>query len=94
MGMRKQITIILLCATISAIAQVEDYHSHVIPDSYRELVARHGARDRDTAFPIPLNLALLLQNNGQDVNYLLAWNRPHSGDYALDELFNWIKQIQ
>lgn len=54
---------------------------------------RHGAIDRDTSFPIPLNLALKLQNLGKDVNYLLAWNRPHSGDYALDELFNWISNI-
>ncbi|MBQ9655777.1 MAG: alpha/beta hydrolase [Prevotella sp.] len=54
---------------------------------------RHGARDRDTSFPIPLNLALKLQNAGKDVNYLLAWNRPHSGDYALDELFQWIRDI-
>ena len=54
---------------------------------------RHGARDRDTSFPIPLNLALKLQNTGKDVDYLLAWNRPHSGDYALDELFEWICEI-
>jgi len=54
---------------------------------------RHGARDRDTSFPIPLNLAMKLQNAGKDVNYLLAWNRPHSGDYALDELFEWIRDI-
>lgn len=54
---------------------------------------RHGSRDRDTSFPIPLNLALKLQNEGKDVNFLLAWNRPHSGDYALDELFQWIKEI-
>lgn len=54
---------------------------------------RHGARDRDTAFPVPINLALKLQNAGKDVNFLLAWNRPHSGDYALDELFEWIHQV-
>ncbi|MBR1804623.1 MAG: alpha/beta hydrolase [Muribaculaceae bacterium] len=54
---------------------------------------RHGARDRDTAFPVPVNLALKLQNTGKDVNFLLAWNRPHSGDYALDELFDWIRSI-
>jgi hypothetical protein len=54
---------------------------------------RHGAIDRDTSFPIPLNLALKLQNSGKDVNYLLAWNRPHSGDYSLDELFSWIASI-
>lgn len=55
---------------------------------------RHGARDRDTAFPVPINLALKLQNAGKDVNFLLAWNRPHSGDYALDELFEWIKSLE
>lgn len=54
---------------------------------------RHGARDRDTSFPVPINLALKLQNAGKDVNFLLAWNRPHSGDYALDELFDWINGI-
>ena len=54
---------------------------------------RHGARDRDTAFPVPLNFATKLQNAGKDVNFLLAWNRPHSGDYALDELFRWIADI-
>ena len=54
---------------------------------------RHGAIDRDTAFPIPLNLATKLENEGKDVNFLLAWNRPHSGDYALNELFNWIDSI-
>ena len=70
---------------------------YIIPDPQTTVAPhwyiRHGALDRDTAFPIPLNLALLLQNNGKDVNYLLAWNRPHSGDYALDELFAWIKEI-
>ena len=54
---------------------------------------RHGARDRDTGFPIPLNLALKLHNAGCDVNFLFAWNRPHSGDYALDELFTWLGGI-
>ncbi|MGM9752591.1 MAG: subtype B tannase [Candidatus Cryptobacteroides sp.] len=54
---------------------------------------RHGARDRDTAFPVPVNFATKLRNAGLDVDFLLAWNRPHSGDYALDELFEWIKSI-
>ena len=54
---------------------------------------RHGARDRDTAFPVPVNFATKLQNAGKDVDFLLAWNRPHSGDYALDELFQWIAEI-
>lgn len=54
---------------------------------------RHGARDRDTSFPIPINLATKLENMGKDVNFKLAWNRPHSGDYSLDELFRWIKSV-
>ncbi|MBQ3717537.1 MAG: amidohydrolase family protein [Paludibacteraceae bacterium] len=50
--MRKRITIILLCAAMSAMAQVTDWHSHAIPDSYRELVARHGSL-LDEGFPLP-----------------------------------------
>ena len=68
---------------------IRDKQTTVAPHWY----IRHGARDRDTSFPIPLNLALMLQNEGKDVNLLLAWNRPHSGDYALDELFGWIRSI-
>ena len=63
---------------------------------YAELLKAMGAadeRDRDTAFPVPINFATKLQNAGKDVNFLLAWNRPHSGDYALDELFQWIAAI-
>jgi len=54
---------------------------------------RHGARDRDTSFPVPVVFATKLENAGLDVDFLLAWNRPHSGDYALDEVFAWIRQI-
>lgn len=54
---------------------------------------RHGSIDRDTAFPVALNLATKLKNNGKDVDFLLAWNRPHSGDYALNELFDWVDRI-
>ncbi len=68
---------------------IGDSQSTVAPHWY----IRHGARDRDTSFPIAINLALKLQNAGKDVNFLLAWNRPHSGDYALDELFAWLRAI-
>lgn len=54
---------------------------------------RHGARDRDTSFTVPINLATKLMNNGYDVNFSLPWNRPHSGDYNLNDLFNWIKEV-
>ena len=54
---------------------------------------RHGARDRDTAFPVPINLATKLMNKQLDVNFKLPWNRPHMGDYALNEMFDWIKEV-
>jgi hypothetical protein len=54
---------------------------------------RHGAKDRDTSFLVPINLATKLQNAGYDVNFALPWNRPHSGDYNLDDLFTWIKSV-
>ena len=54
---------------------------------------RHGAKDRDTSFLVPVNLATKLKNSGFDVNFFLPWNRPHSGDYNLDDLFKWIDSI-
>ncbi len=54
---------------------------------------RHGAKDRDTSFLVPVNLATKLKNSGFDVNFFLPWNRPHSGDYNLDDLFGWIDRI-
>lgn len=54
---------------------------------------RHGTKDRDTGLAISVMLATLLQNKGYDVNLELPWDRPHSGDYDLDELFNWIDSI-
>lgn len=60
--------------------------STVAPNWY----IRHGAKDRDTSFLVPINLATKLENAGKNVDFLLPWNRPHSGDYNLDDLFNWI----
>lgn len=68
---------------------IEASNSTVAPHWY----IRHGARDRDTSFQVPVNLATKLENAGKDVNFKLAWNRPHCGDYALAELFDWIKQL-
>ena len=30
------------------------------------------------------------QNSGKRVDFALPWDVPHSGDYDLDELFDWI----
>ena len=55
---------------------------------------RHGAKDRDTSFLVPVNLATRLRNSGYDVDFALPWNRPHSGDYNLDDLFRWIERVK
>jgi hypothetical protein len=54
---------------------------------------RHGAKDRDTGFAIPVILATTLQNKGFNIDFALPWDRPHSGDYDLEELFVWIGKI-
>ncbi|MCF6095742.1 hypothetical protein L1766_01775 [Thermovorax subterraneus] len=54
---------------------------------------RHGAKDRDTSFAIPVILATKLQNEGYKVDFAMPWGVPHSGDYDLDELFNWMDNV-
>ena len=74
---------------LNPMRMMEDEGSTIAPHWY----IRHGARDRDTSFPVPVNLATKLQNKGKDVNFKLPWNRPHSGDYALNDLFAWMHAI-
>ena len=54
---------------------------------------RHGSKDKDTGLAISAALATLLENKGFTVDYALPWDRPHSGDYDLPELFAWIDGI-
>lgn len=54
---------------------------------------RHGTADRDTSLAISAMLAIKLKNTGKVVDYELAWARPHSGDYELEELFSWMEKI-
>ncbi|MTV39420.1 subtype B tannase [Duganella radicis] len=53
---------------------------------------RHGTRDRDTAFTVSINLsrALAADAKVQDLNYRLAWNQPHAGNYDVPEAMAWI----
>lgn len=51
---------------------------------------RHGAKDKDTGLAISVMLATALQNKGIDANLEFPWDKPHSGDYDLPELFAWI----
>ncbi|MDR3296449.1 MAG: S-layer homology domain-containing protein [Clostridiales Family XIII bacterium] len=51
---------------------------------------RHGMKDRDTAFNVSLNLYYKLLTSGIDnLDYALAWETGHAGDYDLDEMFDW-----
>jgi hypothetical protein len=49
---------------------------------------RHGAKDKDTGFAISVILATKLKNKGIKANLELPWDKPHSGDYDLEELFD------
>lgn len=56
---------------------------------------RHGTRDRDTAFTVSINLsrALAADSKVSDLNYRLAWNQPHAGNYDVPEAMAWIDQV-
>lgn len=54
---------------------------------------RVGTADRDTSLAIAALLTAKLQNTGHHVDFALPWDVPHSGDYDLDELFAWMKQV-
>jgi hypothetical protein len=54
---------------------------------------RHGSKDKDTGLAIPVILGTYLQNKGIDVDLALPWDKPHSGDYDLDELFTWTDSL-
>ena len=53
---------------------------------------RVGTRDRDTAFTVGLNLdrALAADRSVDDLDYQLAWNQPHAGNYDVPEAMKWI----
>ena len=54
---------------------------------------RHGSKDKDTGLAIPIILGTYLENQGYNVDLELPWDRPHSGDYDLDDLFKWADSI-
>ncbi|MFT3931631.1 MAG: subtype B tannase [Spongiibacteraceae bacterium] len=55
---------------------------------------RHGTYDKDTGLAISTALALTLQKQHIAVDFAFPWDRPHSGDYDLDELFAWIDNLK
>ncbi len=54
---------------------------------------RHGAIDRDTSLAVPVILATKLMNQGYETDFFIPWEKPHSGDYDLEELFQWIDSL-
>ena len=54
---------------------------------------RYGTIDNNTSLAIEVIFATYLQNQGYKVDFALAWDRPHMGDYDLEELFNWMSNI-
>ncbi|MBT2409867.1 hypothetical protein J7I94_04730 [Streptomyces sp. ISL-12] len=56
---------------------------------------RHGTRDRDTAFTVSVNLdrALASDRQVENLDYLLAWNQPHAGNYDVPEAMTWIADV-
>lgn len=54
---------------------------------------RHGERDRDTSLAVSAILSLTLRSLGCGVDYHLPWDTPHSGDYDLEELFDWVDSL-
>jgi hypothetical protein len=55
---------------------------------------RHGMRDRDTSFPVPVALYYAVLNNSDvsNVNFNLAWLKPHQGDYDVPEAYEWVAE--
>ena len=54
---------------------------------------RYGTADSNTSVAIPLIVGTRAQNLGYRVDMATPFDVDHSGDYDLDELFNWMDNI-
>jgi len=54
---------------------------------------RYGTADSNTSIAIPLIVGTRAQNLGYQVDMSTPFNVDHSGDYDLEELFNWMDTI-
>lgn len=54
---------------------------------------RYGTADSNTSIAIPLIVGTRAQNLGYKVDMATPFDVDHSGDYDLDELFNWMDNI-
>ncbi|MGW1468591.1 subtype B tannase [Streptomyces sp. NPDC002308] len=64
-------------------------------DTAANWYVRAGTRDRDTSFIVSINLDRALEADQQvkDVDYRLAWNQPHAGNYDVPEAMAWIAKV-
>ncbi|MFD6530679.1 subtype B tannase [Streptomyces sp. NPDC060184] len=64
-------------------------------DTAAHWYVRAGTRDRDTSFIVSVNLDRALEADRQveDVDYRLAWNQPHAGNYDVPEAMAWIAKV-
>jgi hypothetical protein len=55
---------------------------------------RHGMIDRDTSFPVEAAMyyAVLNASGVHNVNFELAWLKPHSGNYDVPEAYEWVAE--
>jgi hypothetical protein len=56
---------------------------------------RVGARDRDTSFTVAYNLARALKGDSKvkDIDYGLAWDVGHAGNYDVREAMTWVDGV-
>jgi hypothetical protein len=64
-------------------------------DSAPYWYVRHGLLDRDTAFAVQVVLYAAMRNDPsiKDVNFQLAWLKPHSGNYDVQEAYAWVASV-
>jgi len=55
---------------------------------------RNGARDRDTSFTVAYNLSRALKADARvkTLDFALAWDQGHAGNYDVQSAFAWIDQ--
>ncbi|WP_374539552.1 subtype B tannase [Chitinimonas taiwanensis] len=75
--------------SMDAMQQLLDTRSQIAPH-WR---IRHGSADRDTSLAVPTLLAAAARQRQAKVDLAFPWGRPHSGDYDLDQLFDWVSQL-
>lgn len=64
-------------------------------DSAPYWYVRHGMRDRDTSFALQTVLYYSLKNDDsiKDIDFLLPWLEPHSGDYDVQRAYTWLADV-